>query len=46
MKKIDDGDVETGLVFSGESMTRINEILPVKEIFARIKKEAEEYNRE
>lgn len=40
------GDVETGLVFSGESMTRINEILSVKEIFARIKKEAEEYNRE
>ena len=40
------GDVETGLVFSGESMTRINEILSVKEIFAIIKKEAEEYNRE
>ncbi len=38
------GDLETGLVFSGESMARINEILSVKEIFARIRKQAEEYN--
>lgn len=37
------GDVETGLVFSGESMTRINEILSVQEIFTRIKQQVEEY---
>lgn len=37
------GDLETGLVFSGESMTRINEILSVKEIFTRIKAQVEEY---
>ncbi|HHX77234.1 MAG TPA: hypothetical protein GX697_02660, partial [Firmicutes bacterium] len=28
------GDIETGLVFSGESATRIKEIKPVKEIMA------------
>lgn len=38
------GDTETGLVFSGEHMPRIKEILPVKEIFARLIKEAEEYS--
>lgn len=35
------GDVETGLVFTGEYIHKIDEILPVKEIFARILKEAE-----
>jgi len=35
------GDVETGLVFTGEYIHKIDEILPVKEIFARIIKEAE-----
>lgn len=31
------GDVETGLVFTGANMWKIKEILPVKEIFRRIK---------
>lgn len=30
------GDVETGLVFTGESVARIKEVLPVKEIFKRL----------
>lgn len=30
------GDVETGLIFAGESVTRINDILPVEEIFRRL----------
>ena len=33
------GDVETGLVFSGNNMRKVNEILPVKEIFARLQQE-------
>lgn len=36
------GDVETGLVFTGEYIHKIEEILPVREIFARIHKEVEE----
>lgn len=36
------GDVETGLVFTGEYIHRIDEILPVKEIFTRLLKEVEE----
>lgn len=35
------GDVETGLVFAGEYIHKIEEILPVREIFARIHKEVE-----
>jgi NAD(P)H-dependent flavin oxidoreductase YrpB (nitropropane dioxygenase family) len=35
------GDVETGLVFTGEYIHKIDEILPVKEIFARLLKEVE-----
>lgn len=35
------GDVETGLVFTGEYIHKIDEILPVKEIFARLLREAE-----
>ena len=35
------GDLETGLVFTGEYMPQIKEILPVKEIIARLIKEAE-----
>lgn len=31
------GDVETGLVFTGANMWKIKEILPVKEIFRRLK---------
>ncbi|MDR3589659.1 MAG: nitronate monooxygenase [Negativicutes bacterium] len=38
------GDVETGLVFTGEYIHKIDKILPVKEIFARILKEVEEIN--
>ena len=35
------GDLETGLVFTGEYMPRIKEILPVKEIISQLVKEAE-----
>ena len=35
------GDVETGLVFTGEYIHKIDEILPVKEIFRRLVTEAE-----
>ena len=35
------GDVDTGLVFTGERMHEIKEILPVKEIFCRLLKEVE-----
>lgn len=38
------GDVESGLVFSGENIHKIDEILSVKEIFARLVKEAEAIN--
>ncbi|QJW44363.1 nitronate monooxygenase [bacterium BFN5] len=38
------GDVESGLVFSGECIHKIEEILPVKEIFARLLKEVEAIN--
>ena len=36
------GDVETGLVFTGENVHKIKKIMPVKEIFATLIKEAEE----
>jgi len=36
------GDVETGLVFAGEYIYKIKEILSVKEIFDRLLKEVEE----
>lgn len=36
------GDVETGLVFSGRRMQEIHEILTVKEIFEYLKREMEE----
>lgn len=36
------GDVETGLVFTGEYIHKIDEILPVKEIISRLLKEVEE----
>ena len=35
------GDVETGLVFTGEYMPRLQKILSVKEIFAQLVGEAE-----
>ncbi|BEU88394.1 nitronate monooxygenase [Selenomonas sp. TAMA-11512] len=34
--RAEQGDIETGLCFSGERMTRIKEILPVAEIFKRL----------
>ena len=37
------GDLETGLVFTGEYMPRIKEILPVKEIIRQLVTEAEKY---
>ncbi|MBO4400969.1 MAG: nitronate monooxygenase [Selenomonadaceae bacterium] len=36
------GDVETGLVFTGEYMPRIEKILPVREIVSQLVSEAEE----
>ena len=36
------GDVETGLVFTGENVYKIDKILPVKEIIARLVREAKE----
>ncbi len=40
LERAQQGDVETGLVFAGEYIHRIKEILPVKEIFARLQNEA------
>jgi len=37
LSRAQQGDVETGLVFTGANMWKIKEILPVKEIFRRIK---------
>lgn len=37
------GDVETGLVFTGEYIHKIDAILPVKEIFRRLLEEVAEY---
>ena len=37
------GDLETGLVFTGEYMPRIKEILPVKKIIRQLVTEAEEF---
>ena len=38
------GDVENGLVFTGEYIGKIKEILSVKEIFARLQAEVEAIN--
>ena len=42
LSRAQQGDVETGLVFSGNNMRKVDEILPVKEIFARLKKQVAE----
>ncbi|MDW7652277.1 MAG: nitronate monooxygenase [Bacillota bacterium] len=42
LEKAVDGDVENGLVFSGEFFHRIKEILPVKKIMAQLIKECEQ----
>ncbi|MCQ2373849.1 MAG: nitronate monooxygenase [Phascolarctobacterium sp.] len=39
LSRAQQGDVETGLVFTGANMWKIKEILPVKEIFRRIKEQ-------
>ena len=39
------GDVETGLVFTGEYMPRIDKIMSVKEIFGKFLAEAAEYEK-
>lgn len=39
LSRAQQGDVETGLVFSGKRMSEIHDILPVKEIFANLKRE-------
>lgn len=36
LERAQQGDVETGLVFSGNNMRKVDEILPVKEIFRRL----------
>lgn len=42
LTRAQEGDVRTGLVFSGESAARINNVLPVREIMTRLIKEAEQ----
>ena len=44
LSRAQQGDVETGLVFTGAHMWKIHEILPVKEICRRIKEEVEAIN--
>jgi len=39
LSRAQQGDVETGLIFTGANMWKIKEILPVKEIFRRIKED-------
>ena len=36
------GDVETGLVFSGNNMRKVDKIMPVKDIFAQLKQQVAE----
>ena len=40
LSRAQQGDVETGLVFSGNNMRKVESILPVNEIFARLISEA------
>ena len=44
LSRAQQGDVETGLIFTGAHMWKIHEILPVKEIFRRIKDEVAAIN--
>ena len=44
LSRAQQGDVETGLIFTGAHMWKIHEILPVKEIFRRIKDEVSAIN--
>lgn len=42
LSRAQQGDVETGLVFTGENIHKIDRIMPVKEIIANLVREAEE----
>lgn len=42
LSRAQQGDVETGLVFTGENIHKIDRIMPVKEIIANLIREAEE----
>ena len=42
--RAEQGDVETGLVFTGEYIHRIKEILSVEEIFTQLQREAAAIN--
>lgn len=44
LERAQQGDVETGLVFTGEYISKVDEILSVEEIFTRLKAEAEAVN--
>ena len=44
LSRAQQGDVETGLIFTGAHMWKIHEILPVKEIFRRIRDEVAAIN--
>ena len=41
-KRQQQGDVETGLVFSGNNMRKVDKIMPVKDIFAQLKQQVAE----
>lgn len=43
LKNAQEGNVENGLVFSGENVYKIKEILPVKEIFNKLTNEVNDY---
>jgi len=44
--KAHDGDIEEGLVFSGENVYKMNEILPVREVFDQFLSQAESVYKE
>ncbi|KAB2954443.1 nitronate monooxygenase [Heliorestis acidaminivorans] len=44
LNRAQQGDLEFGLVFSGEDVEKIKEVLPVKEIFRRLLQEVEDYS--
>lgn len=42
LSRAQQGDVETGLVFSGNNMRKVDRIMPVKDIFAQLKQQVAE----
>ena len=42
LSRAQQGDVETGLVFSGNNMRKVDKIMPVKDIFAQLKQQVAE----